>query len=199
MVSIHSFLTAGIFTLTLFAMSPKLHATPILDCEVLFRPVKNVGAKTDLQSHLDSIEERLSAEGIAVSDLTLSIRHGNRARVTISHGETQIAYGFLRPPEQSVHVGRVSIENILVNFNYVSRGIGTLTYLLLAREAHRQGHLLESSWDLSDEALGVWSGLVKRGWAKKIDYLFSEFDPDFIASPETLAALDQFTGRFKHP
>ncbi|CAN5590213.1 hypothetical protein BH10BDE1_BH10BDE1_34790 [soil metagenome] len=189
-------LNFAVLAFTVFALAPQTQASSLNQCEALFRSVKNVGAKTELRSHLESIEARLISQGLSLNGFNLKIRHGDRARISITMGETQIAFGFLRPQAQGVHVGRVSIEMIRVNSEYAQRGIGTIAYLLLAREAVRQGYLLESSWDLTDESRSAWKSFVKRGWAKKIDYLFNEFDTEFINAPDTIGAIDEVASRF---
>jgi hypothetical protein len=199
MRSLRSLLTTGIMALTVCALSPTLHASMTMECGNLFEPVKNVGAKTELQSQLQMIKRRLAANGLDIGELTLSVRAGDRARVYIALGDTEVAYGTLRPSAQSVHVGRVSIETIRVAFRYTKLGIGRLTYLLLAREAIRRGFVLESGWDLTDEDRAMWSRLTSHGWAKKVDYLFTEFDPDFISSAATIETIDQFTATFNKP
>lgn len=189
-------LSFAVLAFTLFAVGTQTLASPLNQCEALFRPVKNIGAKTALRTHLEAIEARLNSRGLSLALVKLKIRRGDRARVSITVGDNQIAFGSLRPQAQGVHVGRVSIEMIRVSSQYAQRGFGTIAYLLLAREAVRQGYVLESSWDLTDESRSVWNSFVKRGWAKKIDYLFSEFDTEFINAPETIGAIDELASRF---
>ena len=194
----------SLFTLGLALTAPADSLAMPVGCEALFQPVKNGGAKTErgpvsnlassLESHsVAKLLTDIQSNGIDVSHLTLRITSGNRASAELLFKGEVIGSGELQDRRRGVHPGAIYVREIQVTYSYSARGLGTLLYLVLAREAQKMSLQLESSWDPTPNDKATWSGMVRRGWARQVDSLFSEMDPRFMEDATTKSSIDLIT------
>lgn len=167
------------------------------ECQALFEPMKNVGAKTEHFSvstlpspAVSKLISTIQATGIDLDRLILKVKSGNRASAELFYDGESIGSAQLQDNRNGVRPGSIYVREIQIHFSYSKRGLGTLLYLVLAREAQKMGLRLESSWDPTPDDKATWNGMVRRGWAKKLDSLFSEIDTVFLDNPATTSSID---------
>lgn len=175
-----------------FIYAPQAPASSA-QCEVLF---KTIAVKTISPLEAEVLNH-FRARGLNPEQIRVRVIQIPRPRVLFTYAGTPIASAELQKFPNGIHEGHIYVNDIRVNLERSRQGVGTLVYLILAREAHKAGYVLESGWDPTRDARAVWQSFVSKGWAYNVDHFFVRFKTDFLEDPSTQASIDGLVERFR--
>jgi GNAT superfamily N-acetyltransferase len=151
---------------------------------------KSITSRRSPDLAVDELRETIEKNGVALKDLRLAVQEGEGAVVELFYRRQIIGNGQLQYFENTNHFGRIYIDIIHVDDAYRGKGLGSLMYLALAKQAHLQGVILESSHDLTSDSTSIWNRFAKAGLATKVDNQFFEMDERIFTSQQFQAKLD---------
>lgn len=197
-------LLIGIVFIAALADSSQAFAS-VNRCDDLFVPVKNLSAKTEHIANSRSealpletaILGHLKERGLKIEEIQIRVMPQPRPNVLISYGGTPVGSGELQKFANGIHEGHIYVQDIRINLDQARRGLGTLMFLVLAREAQKAGYILESGWDPTRDSRALWQSLVSRGWAYNVDHFFARFHRSFLEDPATQDSIDRLVERFQ--
>lgn len=142
------------------------------------------------------VVERLQEKQINPADLRIVSRAQGGGGVFVFYQGKQVGQALLELPERGVHAGKIFAKSVRLAYSLEGRGIGTLMYLALARQAQQNGFILESHYDRNESGTQMWERLTARGLAKQVDHLFFEFRREVLWDPEFQKQVDQLLRQF---